>query len=507
MEYIKGCATCQMNKVNTNPSKPPVYPITPVPDALPFQTITLNFITKLPESLGNDTILMITDHDCLKASIFIPCKEAIDSEGVAKLYLQHVVPHYGLPKKIISDRDTRFTSNFMKELCCILGIKQNISTAYHPQTDGQSERTNQSLEQYLCIVCGKDQHAWAEWLPLVQYIRNSWPSSTTKKTPYELILGYTPNIHQPSQVTALPGFTERLEKIKEHRLAAQHAIKQAQQRLIKETKYKPFNNGDKVWLEGTHLKLPYDTMKLAPRRYGPFMVVTKISDVAYRLKLPDAWKIHNVFHMSLLTPYKETDRHGPNFLEPPPDLIDGEEEWEIEKILGHRTYQKKKQYLIQWKGYAPAHDSWTDESGLHAPELLADYKWQLVRRILINLIRTTAKNPHDQSSTAEIPHNQSSMAETPHDQSALSRRPETIRIRTLRIEDKEAFPTSPHTGSLQKAQKQEASPSSSCKQRAYLLSELDSPSPIYEPQVPQVQARSSGTYQSPTLATQCKLLL
>jgi len=105
MGYIKGCTTCQMNKVNTNPSKPLVYPITPVPDALPFQTIALDFITKLPESLGNDTILTITDHDCSKASIFIPCKEAIDSEGVAKLYVQHVIPHYGLPKKIISDRD------------------------------------------------------------------------------------------------------------------------------------------------------------------------------------------------------------------------------------------------------------------------------------------------------------------------------------------------------------------------------------------------------------------
>src|SRR6266850_1064428 len=81
-EYIKGCTTCQMNKVNTNLSKPPVYPITPAPDALPFQTIALDFITKLPESLGNDTILTITDHDCSKASIFIPCKEAIDSEGV-----------------------------------------------------------------------------------------------------------------------------------------------------------------------------------------------------------------------------------------------------------------------------------------------------------------------------------------------------------------------------------------------------------------------------------------
>jgi len=103
----------------------------------------------------------------------------------------------------------------------------------------------------------------------------------TKKTPYELILGYMPNVHQPNRATSVPGITERLEQIKEHRIATQHALEQAQQRLIKETKYKPFNEGDKVWLEGTHLKLPYDTMKLAPRWYRPFKVAAKILDIAY----------------------------------------------------------------------------------------------------------------------------------------------------------------------------------------------------------------------------------
>ena len=160
---------------------------------------------------------------------------------------------------------------------------------------------------------------------------------------------------------------------------------------------------------------------------------------------------------------------------------------------------------------------WTDKSGLHTPELLADYKQQLVRRILINLIQSTAEiphdqssmaeTPHDQSSTAETPHDQSSTAEIPHDQSALSKRWEPTCIRTLRTEDKEAFPTSPHTGSSQKDQTQELSPSSSHKQRAYLLSELVLPSPIYKPQVSQVQTRSSSTHQSLTLASQHKLLL
>jgi hypothetical protein len=144
--------------------------------------------------------------------------------------------------------------------------------------------------------------------------------------------------------------------------------------MAKEMKYKPFKENDKVWLEGTHLKLPYETMKLAPRQYGPFKVVTKVSNVMYRLKLPDNWKIHNIFHASLLTPYNETLAHGLNFLEPPPDLIEGKLEWEVEQILGDRTYQQKKQYLIRWKGYALAHDSWEDESGIHAPDLIADCK-------------------------------------------------------------------------------------------------------------------------------------
>ena len=185
--------------------------------------------------------------------------------------------------------------------------------------------------------------------------------------------------------------------------------------------------------------------------------------------------------MSLLAPYKETNRHRLNFLEPPPDLIDGEEEWEVEKILGHWTYRKKKQYLIRWKGYAPVHDSWANESGLHTPELLADYKQQLVRQILINLIWSIAEIPHDQSSTAEIPHDQSFTAEIPHDQSALSRHWEPTLIRTLRTEDEEAFPTSPHTGS---------------SQRTHILREPILSSSIYKSQVLQLPAQSSNTHNT-----------
>ena len=165
-EYIKGYATCQMTKVNTHPNHPPLFPILPTNNACPFETIAIDFITKLPQSGGYFTILTITDTDFSKASIFIPCHKAIDSEGVALLYVNHVISHYSILQKIISDWDIWFISKFSLELCRLLNIKQNISIAYHPQTDRASERTNQMLKQYLHIFCGSQQNNWHIWLLL-----------------------------------------------------------------------------------------------------------------------------------------------------------------------------------------------------------------------------------------------------------------------------------------------------------------------------------------------------
>jgi len=146
-----------------------------------------------------------------------------------------------------------------------------------------------------------------------------------------------------------------------------------QDRITKQRKHSPYQVEDQVWLEGTNLKLPYDNKKLSPKRYGPFRVAAKISETSYQLDLPPMWKIHPVFHANLLTPYKETETHGPNFLEPPPDIIEGEPEWEVEQIISERRYRNKKQFLIRWKDYSPAHDSWTDEADIHAPELIKQY--------------------------------------------------------------------------------------------------------------------------------------
>jgi Integrase zinc binding domain len=191
-QYVKGCPKCQETKSNTTKPKIPTHPITVKANAQPFETIAWDLITDLPLSNGHNSILMITDHDCTKAAIFLPCRKDIDSVGIATLYATHVFPHFGIPRRIISDRDPRFVSRFSKELCVQLQIEQNISTAYHPQTDGQSERSNQWLEQYLRIYGNFQQDNWAKWLPIAQYVHNSWPSTTTGQTPFDLLIGFTP---------------------------------------------------------------------------------------------------------------------------------------------------------------------------------------------------------------------------------------------------------------------------------------------------------------------------
>ena len=190
-KYMKGCTTCQSKKNQLNKPKPPLFPIASDTYDTLFTSIAMDFIVKLPLSESYDTILTITD-TFSKASIFIPCNKSINAEYTTKLCATYVLPHYGLPTCIISDRDPHFTSIFSRELCHTLGIMQNISTAYHPQTDGQSEHTNQRLEQYLHIFIDYHQQNWASLLPLAQYTLNAWPNGTTKKAPFKLIMGHIP---------------------------------------------------------------------------------------------------------------------------------------------------------------------------------------------------------------------------------------------------------------------------------------------------------------------------
>ena len=160
----------------------------------PFQTIAMDLITDLPVSRGYDSILIIVDQGCTKAAVFLPCHKMIDTVGVASLYTQRVFPFYGVPRHVILDQDPRFTAQFVKELCCVLNISQNLSTRYHPQTDRQSERANQHVEQYLRIYGNDEQNDWVDLLALAQFTHNTWPNESTKQTPFDLLIRHTPTM-------------------------------------------------------------------------------------------------------------------------------------------------------------------------------------------------------------------------------------------------------------------------------------------------------------------------
>jgi hypothetical protein len=375
-DYIQGCADCQRHKVNNRPTKAPLRPIYPKPEAMPFETIALDFITKLPVSQGYDSILTVTDHDCTKASIFIPCNEEINAEGTAALYVQHVFAHFGLPRKIISDRDPRFISKFMQEVCRITGIEHNPSTAYHPRTDGQSERSNQWVETAIRFISDYHQTNWAPYLPIAQFAHNNWPSDTTRKSPFFLLMGYNPRADWISAPSPLPQVTLRLEQLKQARETAQQMMIKAQQSWVKNRDTPKYKEGDQVWLEGKNLRINQPTAKLAPRRHGPFKVIQVMSPVNYRLELPTQWSIHPVFHIDLLTPYKETITHGPNYQRPLPDLVNGEEEYSVEKILDSRLFGRRQrlQYLVKWEGYPDADNMWVDKDDVFADDKVREFK-------------------------------------------------------------------------------------------------------------------------------------
>src|SRR5712671_3582730 len=257
------------HNILTRSNKPSLYPIPPEEDAKPFQTVAMDLIVKLPVSNGYDSILTITDHDCTKGVILIPCRETMNAEELAREYKDKVFPFVGIPTKIISDRDTRFTSHFAKEVCAQLEIKQNISTAYHPQTDGQSEKTNQHVETALRIFCNYQQSNWADFIPMVQYMLNARPSETTKKAPFELWMGYIPCAHQPERPSEVPRVEWYEGRFKEVRRQAQEAMKRSQGLWVKEAKFKPYQKDDLVWLDAKNITTTHPMTKLRPLRYGP----------------------------------------------------------------------------------------------------------------------------------------------------------------------------------------------------------------------------------------------
>ena len=359
-----------------HPNRPTLHPISLPESPDPFKVISMDLITKLPDSKGNNTILTITDQGSTKAVILIPCNKTMGTEQLAHLYKKYVFPFIGIPSKLISDQDIWFTSQLFWEICKQLGIQQNMSSAYHPEMDRQSERTNQTMETVLRIFGNYWQDDWSDWLPVVQYQLNSHVLNTTHFTPFEVWMGYIPCSHQPDRPSRMPEVQKWKEQLLEVRKQAQESMTWVQQSWAKEKwPHKPYAKGEKVWLEGKNLRMSHPTTKLRPRRFGPFKVTKVLGPTTYRLELPPAWKIHNTFHSALLSPYQETEEHGANFMEPLPKLVEGEPEYKVEKILRLRRHGRgcRLQFLVQWKGYTPAHNSWEPHANIHAPELIKEF--------------------------------------------------------------------------------------------------------------------------------------
>ncbi len=174
----------------------------------------------------------------------------------------------------------------------------------------------------------------------------------------------------------IPQVVLRLDQFKQARQRAQELMIKAQRSWVKHRDTPKYQEGDLIWLEGHHLRTNQPTPKLAPKQHGPFQVVQVMSPVNYRLKLPTQWSIHDVFHIDLLTPYRETDIHRSNYSRLAPDLVDNEEEYEVEKILDTRQFGRgrKRQYLIKWKGYPDSDNEWVDHKNIHAPEAIREFK-------------------------------------------------------------------------------------------------------------------------------------
>jgi len=264
-DFVDGCETCQRIKPHRTPASTPLHPFQP--PTRPWEVITADLIGPLPESKGCNAILVIVDWFS-KMVKYEATHLELTASGFANILRDRVFRDHGLPRKFVSDRDTRFVAKYIRELFTLLGIKRNPSTAYHPQTDGQTERVNQEVEQYLRAFVNFRQDDWKEWLPLAEFAHNDSPHSATHQTPFFINYGQHPWKGQDTRKEVRNESANQFaDEMKRVRLDAEAALRQAAERMkISHDKHaRPttdYQPGDKVYLEATNLKTNRPSKKL-----------------------------------------------------------------------------------------------------------------------------------------------------------------------------------------------------------------------------------------------------
>ena len=381
-QFVQECLTCQQAK--TRPHKPYglLQPL-PVPDGR-LTDVTMDFVTGLPPVEGKDAVLVVVDR-CTKMAHYIATTTTASAFDTALLYMQHVFKHHGLPLRVVSDRGSVFTSSFWQCLLTALGVDSNLSTPYHPQSDGQTERVNHVLEQYLRCFCATDQDQWLRYLPLAEFAYNASHHATTNASPFYLNYGYHPRadfLDVPDAApTELRSYAEALTAIlanaKLHIEAARDVHKTYADRKRAEHS---FAVGGYALLSTEHLHSENPSRKLDFRRVGPFKILAEISPVSYRLDLPPDLLFHPVVHVSYLEPF-----YGPP---PVPDtefvVDDGARAFACEVVAVRTPVDSKRaggsgrwEWQVHWTAFPADHPDqqrWWP-AGIFANSASTLYSW------------------------------------------------------------------------------------------------------------------------------------
>ena len=337
----------------------------------------MDLITQLPETLHGHTAILVFVDRLTKMVRLVPSTTTVSSKDFAQAFLREVYSKHGMPKSIVSDRDPRFTSDFYRDFCKELQIEQNMSTAYHPQTDGQTERMNRYVEAILRSFVNPSQDDWDLRLPLVEFSINNAYQASIRNTPFFLNYGRHPrtpaNVSVPLRGTSSP--LSQAQEVQRSLELAKQCLKDAQHFMSyyanSKRRHVSYEVGDFVLLSSKNLALKSDGVKkLAHRYFGPFEILRKVGPLAYELKIPASMKVHDVFHVSLLKIYKHKD--GAITVPPPALLPTGGIEFEINSIKAHKLENGVFHFLIEWKD--DDSDTWLEESELsNCKDLLLAY--------------------------------------------------------------------------------------------------------------------------------------